>query len=266
MVSPTSTEETLLLSASSKKSGISDDFDAPLSGKDIAKNLIGYALVPWIFCLPPIWLGALARTLPAVKLPPLWPSLILTLVSHSIGCAILLLLLIDKPRIVRERAKKRVPRSTDSPEEGTFVKAFACWFFVGMFVCGFDAAGRRVALSSWLRYAGVAAIVISCLSVATVFRQNVYASSSVYQQEKQELITNGLYAVVRHPTYACGGLLFPCYPLAVGSYWGVLPLTLCVVFMARRTNHEEKFLVEKFGDAYESYRQTTKYKMVPFIY
>src|SRR3954447_10209223 len=48
--------------------------------------------------------------------------------------------------------------------------------------------------------------------------QNVYASANITVESAQELVSTGLYAVVRHPMYFGNVVLMIGIPLALGSY------------------------------------------------
>jgi protein-S-isoprenylcysteine O-methyltransferase Ste14 len=68
----------------------------------------------------------------------------------------------------------------------------------------------------------------------------------------------GLYAVVRHPQYL--GCDFLVWALATSApHWGtILPAIAFTAGMFIQARAEERYLLEKFGDAYASYR-----RMVP---
>src|SRR5262249_25003054 len=57
-----------------------------------------------------------------------------------------------------------------------------------------------------------------------VFKENTFTSATIEIAEDQKVISTGPYAVVRHPMYAGGLLYLLGMPLALGSYWGLLPL------------------------------------------
>jgi protein-S-isoprenylcysteine O-methyltransferase Ste14 len=81
-----------------------------------------------------------------------------------------------------------------------------------------------------------------------------------------ELKTNGLYRIVRHPSYL--GLLMIMTGEAVsmdslGSFIVVvLPVTLSIFY---RIYVEEKLLEEEFGETYKNYKRNTK-RIIPYIY
>jgi protein-S-isoprenylcysteine O-methyltransferase Ste14 len=81
-----------------------------------------------------------------------------------------------------------------------------------------------------------------------------------------ELKTNGLYSIVRHPSYL--GLLMIMTGEAVsmdslGSFVIVVLLVTLSIFY--RIYVEEKLLKEEFGEMYMDYKRNTK-RIIPYIY
>ena len=67
------------------------------------------------------------------------------------------------------------------------------------------------------------------LLVGRVFRENSFTSATIEVAEGQTVISTGPYAVVRHPMYAGALLYLLATPVALGSYWGLLPFAIIVV-------------------------------------
>ena len=107
--------------------------------------------------------------------------------------------------------------------------------------------------SAW--YAGL------CLAAVTVpfwfvARWQLGASFSV-RPEAHELITTGIYAKIRHPVYAFGGLAWLGALLALLG-WPALTIGLIVAAVEfARARREERTLAAAFGPAYEAYRNKT---------
>lgn len=79
------------------------------------------------------------------------------------------------------------------------------------------------------------------------------------------LITDGMYSYMRHPMY--GGVLIGSLGFAVGTDDATrLFLVLLLFFvMDRKADHEEKFLLEKYGSEYVAYQGKVK-KLLPWLY
>lgn len=103
------------------------------------------------------------------------------------------------------------------------------------------------------------------LIIFNVFRQNSYASRIVETDKEQKVITTGLYGVVRHPMYIGVLIMYMPTPLALGSYWGLIPMALLPVALVLRIMNEEKVLKENLG-GYTEYCKKTKYRLIPYIW
>jgi protein-S-isoprenylcysteine O-methyltransferase Ste14 len=98
-----------------------------------------------------------------------------------------------------------------------------------------------------------------------VFRENTYASTVVQVEEEQKVITTGPYKVVRHPMYTGMLLMLLFTPLALGSYWAIIPFLLSVPVIIIRAIGEEEVLVREL-QGYREYCLKTPYRLIPFIW
>ena len=75
-------------------------------------------------------------------------------------------------------------------------------------------------------------------------------------REKHELITRGIYGVIRHPMYASQWLLVIAQPLLLHNWIaGFLNLLVFIPFYFLRVKAEEQLMIEQFGDQYRAYIQ-----------
>lgn len=108
-------------------------------------------------------------------------------------------------------------------------------------------------------------VLLGYLFVGLVFRTNSYASRVVEVEKGQKLIATGPYALVRHPMYL-GVLVFYIFsPLALGSYWAVIPALFMIPMLVTRINGEEKELIQNL-EGYKQYITKTKFRLVPGIW
>jgi protein-S-isoprenylcysteine O-methyltransferase Ste14 len=108
-------------------------------------------------------------------------------------------------------------------------------------------------------------IVIGLTLGMLVVVQNGYAAATVRVEDGQQLASTGLYKLVRHPMYAASVILMVGMPLALGSYWGLLPLILGIVALVFRILDEEKLLTQDLG-GYREYRQRVRYRLMPYVW
>ncbi len=118
----------------------------------------------------------------------------------------------------------------------------------------------------------VAAVLIADLLVLLgyaviflVFRENSYAGRTVAVDPGQQVISSGPYAFVRHPMYLGALLLYILSPLALGSYWGMIPTLLLIPLFVSRIRSEESVLARDLP-GYDAYRRKVRYRLLPGVW
>jgi len=90
-------------------------------------------------------------------------------------------------------------------------------------------------------------------------------SGLVAIQPGHELVTDGIYRVIRHPSYLGMIILMLGWALAFRSGLGVILAALIVPPLLARIRSEENLLRLQFGDEYDAYRRRTS-RLIPGIY
>jgi protein-S-isoprenylcysteine O-methyltransferase Ste14 len=98
-----------------------------------------------------------------------------------------------------------------------------------------------------------------------VLRANPYAAAAVTVEPGQPVISTGPYALVRHPMYSAGLLLFLGAPLALGSWWGLLLYLPILVGIIWRLLDEERYLSTHLP-GYREYCAKVTHRLIPFIW
>jgi protein-S-isoprenylcysteine O-methyltransferase Ste14 len=117
-----------------------------------------------------------------------------------------------------------------------------------------------------IRWLGVALFAAGgALRIWPVFVLGHRFSGLVAIQPDHTLVTNGIYGVIRHPSYL--GLLINSlgWSLAFRSGVGVLLTVLLIPPLLARIHAEENLLHSEFGDEYNAYRSQT-WRLIPGIY
>jgi len=115
----------------------------------------------------------------------------------------------------------------------------------------------------WLGFALFA--VGGVLRIAPVFVLGRRFSGLVAIQPGHRLVTDGLYRIIRHPSYL--GLLINSlgWALAFRAGVGVVLTLLIAVPLLARIKAEERLLSEQFGAEYQAYRART-WRLVPYLW
>jgi protein-S-isoprenylcysteine O-methyltransferase len=88
----------------------------------------------------------------------------------------------------------------------------------------------------------------------------------VHIQDHHQLLSDGPYRLLRHPSYAGTLLTLAGVGLAMGNWLSCLVAVLgALIGFTRRIQVEEAALHARFGDAYTAYAQHT-WRLVPFIW
>lgn len=108
-------------------------------------------------------------------------------------------------------------------------------------------------------------VVLGYSIFVLVMKENRYASRVIEVAPEQQVISSGPYTLVRHPMYLGAMLMYLASPLALGSYWAMLPAVLFIPILVARILNEEKVL-ERELKGYQEYMQKVKYRLIPCLW
>ena len=139
-----------------------------------------------------------------------------------------------------------------------------------MFLCGFITAGPDFRfgwshLPNWLTTAAAIAFLLAYALYAEVLRENAWLSRTIEVQEGQQVVSTGLYGIVRHPMYAATLLLFLSMPLVLGSLPAFVIFLCYPLIIAKRLLNEEKVLARELN-GYPEYLQRVRWRLIPFVW
>ncbi len=98
-----------------------------------------------------------------------------------------------------------------------------------------------------------------------VFKENQFASRIVEVDERQKVIQTGPYRLVRHPMYLGTLIMYLVSPIALGSYWAIIPALFIIPVLVARILNEEQVL-ERELEGYSAYQSNIKYRLIPGIW
>ncbi len=97
------------------------------------------------------------------------------------------------------------------------------------------------------------------------YKENTFASATIEVAQDQRVISTGPYAVVRHPMYAGGLLIFLGTPLALDSYWGLVPSIAALPVLIWRLLDEERLLSRNLP-GYAQYCEKVRWRLIPRVF
>ena len=121
-------------------------------------------------------------------------------------------------------------------------------------------AWAELPLPQWLQWLGVVLGGISLpLLTWTQLALGSNFSPTLHVRQEHTLVTSGPYLYVRHPMYTALFLSLSAILLLTRNWLvGGVPLVgLCVIVLLR-IKHEERAMIEKFGDEYREYMKRTR--------
>jgi protein-S-isoprenylcysteine O-methyltransferase Ste14 len=113
--------------------------------------------------------------------------------------------------------------------------------------------------------AGDALVAIGLGLAMLVVIQNSYAAANVTIEAGQQLVTTGLYGIVRHPMYFGTLIMMVGIPLALDSWWGLVFVIPGVIALVLRILDEEEMLKQELA-GYNEYTQKVPCRLVPNVW
>jgi protein-S-isoprenylcysteine O-methyltransferase Ste14 len=85
-------------------------------------------------------------------------------------------------------------------------------------------------------------------------------------RENHAIKKDGLYKIIRHPSYSGMLLSFIGFGISLNNWISIFIITILVTIgLLYRIKIEEKLLIDQFGSEYKEYMKST-YRLIPFIY
>jgi protein-S-isoprenylcysteine O-methyltransferase Ste14 len=129
-----------------------------------------------------------------------------------------------------------------------------------------DRVGLLTIGGDGVRWAGVVLFALGGgLRVVPVFILGRRFSGLVAIQKDHALVTDGLYRVIRNPSYLGLLIMLAGWALAFRSLCGLALAALFVPPLIARIRSEEALLATHFGAEYDAYRART-WRLIPYVY
>jgi len=225
---------------------------APKKAVRILKIVAAVILLPALFFVP-------AGTL---NWPEAWIFIGLYL---AVTYGMVLWMKKKNPALLKERQRKK-------PEakrwDKILVRVYSGVLTVMFILVGLDAVRFRWSrVPVALKAVGFLGLLPAAALMFWALRENAYLSNMVYIQEERghRVCTTGPYRHVRHPYYAGVILFFLSIPLALGSFYGLIPgFAISLLFVARTVLEDRTLRRELPG--YQDYALKVRYRLLPGIW
>lgn len=193
-----------------------------------------------------------------------WQAWMYLLVFTVVSLQTTIYLIRNDPELLKRRM--RGGPTAEKRNSQRIIMLFTSLAFIGLLVV--PALGRRFGWSTvpfFLVISGDVLVVIGFYLIFLVYRENTYTSATIEVAANQRVIASGPYSLVRHPMYASALLYLLGTPLALGSYWGLLPFVALIPLLIWRLVDEEKVLATEL-EGYRQYRQRVRYRLLPRVW
>lgn len=165
------------------------------------------------------------------------------------------------PELLQQRLNTKEKR-----EQQKWVTALSLLIFIlGFIVAGLDYRFSLTEIPNWLRVVSSVLFIISYILYAEVVRENKWLYRTIKVGENQQVVSSGLYGVVRHPMYTSTITLFISMPIVLGSWWSMLIFLFYIPIIVVRIIDEEKLLLQELK-GYDEYCKRVRWRLIPFIW
>jgi protein-S-isoprenylcysteine O-methyltransferase Ste14 len=169
------------------------------------------------------------------------------------------------PELVRERNQ---PAERAEPWDRVVMRIYTMILLILLTLTALD--GGRYLWSSvplGIQLIGWLLLTFAGLMVWHVMMTNTYLSSWVRLQEDREqvVVEEGAYRRIRHPMYLGIIVAFLGIPLALGSWWAMIPSMVIVGLFVYRTHREDLMLIHGLT-GYAEYTKKVRYRLLPGIW
>jgi protein-S-isoprenylcysteine O-methyltransferase Ste14 len=193
-----------------------------------------------------------------------WQAWVYLFLFTGAAALITVYLWVKDPQLLERRVKAGPGAEKESRQK--VIQILASLAFAGLLILpSLDYRFSWSAVPFFGVVAGDLLVALGFYIIFKVFKENTFASATVEMAPQQRVISTGPYAIVRHPMYS-GALVMLCgTPLALGSWWGLLPFVAITLIIRWRLLQEEKFLTKSLA-GYSDYCHKVRHRLAPFVW
>jgi protein-S-isoprenylcysteine O-methyltransferase Ste14 len=183
--------------------------------------------------------------------------------ARAMACGLTVLLAVTA---ACTRVNMSAGRREDAANRWVFAPSMAIWLFLAFFPAFADRRQIGTFDSEAVRYVGLLALAVGgFLRLAPMFVLRHRFSGLVAIQRGHQLVTDGIYRHLRHPSYLGALLGLVGWVLVFRSAYGLVTCVPFAYLLNVRIQAEESMLASEFGEEYRDY-QRRSWRLVPFVY
>ncbi|MGA9192234.1 MAG: isoprenylcysteine carboxylmethyltransferase family protein [Anaerolineales bacterium] len=194
-----------------------------------------------------------------------WQGWILLIVFTLLVAGFAWRLASTDPGLLRERNR---PGGDVPVWDRWIMRVYTLMLVVQLAVSALDSGRFRWSQVPWgVQLLGWCLIVGSAFAIWRVTASNPYLSSWARLQDDRDqvVVQDGPYAIIRHPMYSAIAGAFLGMPLALASWWSLVPAMVNIGLFVYRTHREDEML-KRGLPGYEAYAQSVRYKLIPGVW
>jgi len=193
-----------------------------------------------------------------------WQAWAFLAVFGASALAITLYLMKWDPKLLERRAHAG-PTAEKETSQKIIQSITAVGFCAALVVPALDHRFHWSTVPLYAAVAGDIFVAIGFLIIFAVYKENSFASAVIELAPEQKVISTGPYALIRHPMYVGGFIMFLGMAPSLGSWWGLFVLVLMTPALIWRLLDEEEFLTKNLA-GYAAYRNRVKYRLIPLLW
>jgi protein-S-isoprenylcysteine O-methyltransferase Ste14 len=190
-----------------------------------------------------------------------WEAWVYLSMLFTTAATLIVHLLRTDPELLERRMRTR----EKEPEQRRFIALSAVCFFLMFLLPGLDHRYGWSSVPVPLVIVADALVLLGYGMFAWVLAENRYASRVIEVEPGQKVVSTGPYAHVRHPMYAAALMMYVATPLALGSFWAMVPALFLPLLMAMRIRNEEQVLSRAL-EGYPEYMKRVRYRLMPGVW
>jgi protein-S-isoprenylcysteine O-methyltransferase Ste14 len=134
-------------------------------------------------------------------------------------------------------------------------------------VAALDNGCHWSSVPAWLVAVGYVLLTIGMIGSVWAEAVNKFAEPGVRIQTDRghKVVDTGPYAIVRHPLYGAGFIMFCGVPLALGSFRALIPVGIASLCIVVRTVLEDRMLQNEL-EGYRDYARRVRYRLIPGVW